>query len=184
MGHSSVLYPKIQSIWQISQCSFMIIKTSYMLIYSCRSVVFSLGDPVLLDGRGWVGQWESSDTYSTRWKQGTLAGRRRREMCAGAGSPPHRRRSGSRRRSLTGPRRVAGGARARWLALCCCGEPPRSCCSGRAPRRPSSCRSTRAWGLICRLCPQRTWEGVEDSVNTWKWVAVKWSWTGRRPDIL
>lgn len=134
-----------------------------MLIYSRPSVVFSLGDPVPLDGQGWVDQWESSDTCSTRWTQDRRAGWMRREMCAGAASPPHRRRSGSQRRSLTGPRRVVGGERAQWRALCCCGEPPRSCCSGRAPRRPSSCQSTRAWGLTCRLCPPRTWRGVEYS---------------------
>lgn len=78
-------------------------------------------------------------------------------MYAGAGNPLHRRKSRSRRHSPAGPRRAASGARALSQTLCCCGAPPRSCCSGRAPRRPSFCRSTHAWGMICRLCPQHTW---------------------------
>lgn len=121
--------------------------------------LFNIGDPVPLDGQELVDLWGLSDTYSTRWTQGRRVGQRRREMCAGAGSPPHHRRSGSRHHNLKGPRCVADGVKAQWPALCCCDEPPRSCCSGRAPRRLSSCRSTHVWGLICRLCPQHTWRG-------------------------
>lgn len=145
-----------------------------MLIYSSLSALFSCGVQVPLGGREWVDQWEWSDIYSTRWTQGTQVGQRRREMCAGVGSPRRRKRSGIRRRSPTGPQHDASGARARWPAPCCCAVPPRSCCTGRAPTRPSSCQSTRAWGLICRLYPQRTCCGVENSVtHRWKTQTFK-----------
>ena len=109
-----------------------------------------------LDGRGWEGLLWWSDICSTQWRWGTRAARMWCRKCRGGWSSRHHRKRWSHYRSLAECRRAGGGGLARWGSPCCCVLPPRYCGSGTAPRKQSSCQSTRALGLTCMQGQWRT----------------------------
>lgn len=102
-----------------------------------------------LDGQGWEGLLWWSDICSTQWRWGTQAARMWCRKCRGGWSSRHHRKRWSHYRSLAECRHAGGGGLARWGSPCCCVLPPRYCGSGTAPRKQSSCQSTRALGLTC-----------------------------------